>query len=287
MKTKSIIFLIILLNSLLLQYSCIKKEILSLPVVSTGGVYNIGLDSAKAKGNIEELGTEEGVIQHGHVWSKENTSPTIEDEKSSLGPKLSAGEFASDITGLDSGAVYYLRSYAINENGLFYGNEVSFLTEEATSGMFTDIRDNNIYEWVKIGNQIWMAENLAYLPSVSKFEYLHYINDLGESHYYVYDYYDTIVSSAKATSNYETYGVLYNWDAAMDGAFSSSSNPSGVQGACPDDWHLPSDAEWTELTDYIASDGYSGTEGIALKSTFGWNENRNGLDNYGISFFPW
>jgi len=37
----------------------------------------------------------------------------------------------------------------------------------------------------------------------------------------------------------------------MDGEASSTTNPSGIQGVCPAGWHLPSDAEWTELTDYL------------------------------------
>ncbi len=91
-----------------------------------------------------------------------------------------------------------------------------------------------------------MAENLAYLPSV---------NNCSESSptqekYYIYFHAGTNVSDAKATTNYKAYGVLYNWPAAMAGASNSSYVPSGVKGICPDGWHLPSDAEWTILSDY-------------------------------------
>jgi uncharacterized protein (TIGR02145 family) len=72
-----------------------------------------------------------------------------------------------------------------------------------------------------------------------------------EPYYYVYGYSGTVVSEAKATTNYSTYGVLYNWIVAMNGAASSSSSPSGVQGVCPDGWHLPSEAEWTTLINYL------------------------------------
>ncbi len=108
---------------------------------------------------------------------------------------------------------------------------------------FADSRDGHTYTAVKIGSQCWMAENLAYLPSV-------YPNDSGSftlPYYYVYDYQGTDVSAAKATSNYQTYGVLYNWPAAMAGEASSNSVPSGVQGVCPSGWHLPSDEEWKVL----------------------------------------
>ena len=53
--------------------------------------------------------------------------------------------------------------------------------------------------------------------------------------------------------NVSTYGYLYNWTAVMHGGASSSANPSGVQGICPTGWHVPSDAEWTQLTDYVSS----------------------------------
>lgn len=95
--------------------------------------------------------------------------------------------------------------------------------------------DGKNYSIIKIGDQIWMGENIAYLPSVSS-------SSTGSNtipYYYVYDYEGTNVVSAKAVSNYSTYGALYNWEAAKI--------------ACPSGWHLPSDAEWTILTDYLGS----------------------------------
>lgn len=110
---------------------------------------------------------------------------------------------------------------------------------------FIDSRDENIYRIVKIGNQCWMAENLRFLPNVSP------ANNGSASlpHYYVYNYNGTDVAQAKSSINnrYFIYGVLYNFPAVMNGASSSNSNPSGVQGPCPDGWHVPSDQEWKEL----------------------------------------
>ncbi|MCF8358938.1 MAG: hypothetical protein K9H26_09285 [Prolixibacteraceae bacterium] len=103
---------------------------------------------------------------------------------------------------------------------------------------FIDPRDGNQYNTVLIGSQLWMAENLAYLPSVSSPVDGSEIDPF----YYVYDYDGINVSAAKATENYQTYGVLYNWPAALI--------------ACPTGWHLPSDAEWTILTDYLENNGY-------------------------------
>jgi uncharacterized protein (TIGR02145 family) len=59
------------------------------------------------------------------------------------------------------------------------------------------------------------------------------------------------VCYGNSADNCAKYGRLYNWSTAMNNAASSSSSPSGVQGACPVGWHIPSTAEWTTLTDFI------------------------------------
>ena len=152
---------------------------------------------------------------------------------------------------MKSGAI--VGQYNVNtevDSVIFYKPTI----EETTSGTFIDSRDGNEYNWVQIGDQIWMAENLKYLPSVVG-------SGTGSEttpYYYVYGYNGTNVADAKATDNYATYGVLYNWTAAMDGEASSTTNPSGIQGVCPAGWHLPSDAEWTELTDYLGGTSVAG-----------------------------
>lgn len=112
---------------------------------------------------------------------------------------------------------------------------------------FTDPRDDNEYAVVMIGDQCWMAENLRYLPSVIP-------GNAGTAaawNYYVHGYMGTDVAAAMATPNYQTYGVLYNWPAAMQGEAGSNTNPSGVQGVCPPGWHLPSDEEVKQLEMFL------------------------------------
>jgi uncharacterized protein (TIGR02145 family) len=143
------------------------------------------------------------------------------------------------------------------DGGFVRGKKYEVTLNTGSEGWYntmTDSRngDENTYKLVVIGGQIWMAENLAYLPSVVALATGSEDEDhSADSYCYVNGYNGTDVDDAKATSNYTTYGVLYNWNAAMAGAMSSSSNPSGVQGICPAGWHLPSDAEWTTLTDYL------------------------------------
>src|SRR5690554_521749 len=174
---------------------------------------------------------------------------------------------------MKSGAI--VGQYNVNtevDSVIFYKPTI----EETTSGTFIDSRDGNEYNWVQIGDQVWMAENLAYLPSVNMVA--DGSEDAAGSYYYVYGYDGTNVADAKATDNYATYGVLYNWTAAMDGEASSTTNPSGIQGVCPAGWHLPSDAEWTELTDYLG--GRSGAGGkLKETGTMHWVSPNTGATN--------
>ena len=128
--------------------------------------------------------------------------------------------------------------------------------------------DGNTYNAVKIGEQVWMAENLRTTR---------YANG-------------TTIPSGKTESDREPYryapdnresivalcGYLYNWPAVMNGAESSWEKPSGVQGICPDGWHVPSMPEWEQLTKYVGSwDQYAcGNHNSyiakSLASTDGW-----------------
>lgn len=141
-----------------------------------------------------------------------------------------------------------------------------------TDNIFTDTRDGNIYKTVQIGNQTWMAENLKYLPRIDSLA----IDKETTSYYYVYDYFGKNVTDAKAKEEYKTYGVLYNWTAAMNNSASSSINPSGIQGACPVGWHLPSDAEWIQLTDYLGGEKGAGRK-LKEVGTTHWQVLRGGI----------
>jgi len=132
----------------------------------------------------------------------------------------------------------------------------------------TDI-DGNVYNTVQMGNQCWMKENLRtkkYANGTSIAQGSSTSYDTG------YWYYPNDNSS-----NMSTYGLLYNWEAVMRYSSSSSANPSGVQGICPNGWHVPSYAEWAQLTDYVSSQSeyVCGNDNTyiakALASTTGWN----------------
>jgi len=229
----------------------------------------------------------QGITGRGVCWST-SVHPTIENDTTIDGN--GTGSYISQITGLSVSTTYFVRAYASVNTGTIYGNEVSFTTGSCGSS-FTDIRDGNTYNTVLIGQQCWMTENLAYLPVVNPPNSGNNVNP----YYYVYDYQGTDVVIAKASSNYLTYGVLYNWPAAMAGQGSSNSVPSGVQGVCPIGWHLPSDEEWKVLEMYLgmtqaaanSSGFYRGTDqGSKLKSTCCWYDHGNGTNSSGFTALP-
>jgi uncharacterized protein (TIGR02145 family) len=127
-----------------------------------------------------------------------------------------------------------------------------------TTGTFIDSRDGHEYKRVKIGTQVWMAENLAYLPILNASQFGSNSNPF----YYVYGYTGNVVTEAQKTFQYITFGVLYNWEAAKIG--------------CPSGWHLPTDEEWKILEKHLGMsqsdlDGtdyrISGAVGGQLKET--------------------
>ena len=135
----------------------------------------------------------------------------------------------------------------------------------------TDI-DGNIYTSVIIGNQEWMVENLRTTKYSDGTPIPNAVNETlsYSGSWYHYDH-DSLYES--------TYGKLYNWYAVETGKLA------------PKGWHVPTDTEWTELTDYLTVNRHTGTEGTALKSKSGWNDDvhgqgGSGIDNYGWNGLP-
>ena len=186
------------------------------------------------------------VTERGICWST-TENPTIGDAHTLDGTD-GLGTYILNIGELSTNTTYYIRAYATNATGTAYSNQETFSTV-FTCGTSTIMdRDSNIYNTVLIGTQCWMKENLRttkYADGTS------ISNGSTTSTTIAYWYYPNNDAFYKTT-----YGLLYNWKAVMGNSSSSSSNPSGVQGICPTGWHVPSDAEWTQLTDYVGSHSY-------------------------------
>ena len=134
--------------------------------------------------------------------------------------------------------------------------------------------DGNTYHTVIIGNQCWMRENLrcshyadgGLIPRKTS-------GSTSTSPFYFYYYYtDALLVD---------YGYLYNWSAVMNGASSSNNNPSGVQGICPNGWHIPSKSEFEEMTNFVNSfaryrcNNGNGSIARSLASQRNWNSYSN------------
>ncbi|MBO7628666.1 MAG: fibrobacter succinogenes major paralogous domain-containing protein, partial [Bacteroidales bacterium] len=240
-------------------------NLITVPTVYTASVSNITATSATCGVQVGYNGGAP-VTACGVCWST-SPNPTIADNHTVDG--TADGNYTSQLTGLSSYTTYYVRAYATNVAGTGYGSEQVFTTlaiipagdGQPCPGVATVTDyDNNVYNTVKIGTQCWLKENLRST---------HYTNGVVIPSY---------VAPMEDQSYVAEYGYLYNWAAVMRNANSSTTNPSGVQGICPDGWHVPSEAEWTQLTDYVASQpaywcmSYNESHmAKALANSTGWN----------------
>jgi uncharacterized protein (TIGR02145 family) len=172
-----------------------------------------GVSTATLAGNTPTVGTGTWSVVSGAATITTPTSPT------------------SGVTGLAVPGTATLRWTISNSPCAASTDDVVITTCAAfTCGStFTDPRDSKVYNTVTIGTQCWFKQNLNYHQTAYGNDWC-YLN---------------------SSSNCTTYGRLYDWAAAMQGATSSNLNPSGVQGVCPTGWHLPSDAEWDVLMNYL------------------------------------
>ncbi|MEK6781685.1 MAG: FISUMP domain-containing protein [Bacteroidota bacterium] len=108
------------------------------------------------------------------------------------------------------------------------------------AGSFIDARDSKNYKTITLGSQTWMAENLGYKAN---------------SGCWAYD---------NKQSNLTTYGYLYNWETA--------------KGVCPSGWHLPTDTEWTMLTDFLGGESLAGGR-LKESDMTHWNSPNTGATN--------
>lgn len=120
--------------------------------------------------------------------------------------------------------------------------------------------DGNEYQSLTIGAQTWMKENL---------KSLHYSD--GTAIEYVWSYNDSDSLAA-------IYGRLYSWESAMRGAASTNAIPSGVQGVCPNGWHMPGLAEWMILIDYCGGEFEAGAQ-LKEMDTLHWYSPNEGANN--------
>jgi len=256
-----------------------------LATVTTEDVSNITDTTATSGGEVLSDGGS-AVTERGVCWSI-SPDPTTSDPHTVDGSGI--GTFVSNIAGLTSSTSYWVRAYATNGVGTTYGNMVMFATTPYYCGSpIVDI-DGNSYQTVLIGTQCWMQENLKTttynnntpIPNVE--DPTAWSNDSTGA----YCWYDNDSTTWK-----DKYGALYNWYATVD-----TNNP-----LCPTGWHVPSLAEFQDLTSYIGGTG--SPHGNELKSCrqvgsplggdcntsdhprWDYHDTHYGTDDYGFSGIP-
>ncbi len=232
------------------------------PAVSTAPVEDVTETSAVSGGNVTDDGGAP-VTGRGIVWST-SENPAIDDHLGMTADGSGTGTFVSLLDGLDPETHYYVRAYATNVVGTSYGEQLEFTTlndDDDDFGTVVD-HDGNEYNTVIIGIQEWMASNLRVTtynngdPIPTGLDNSSWQNATSGA-YAVYPHSD-ITGLDSDDDVLDAYGALYNWHAVND-----------ARGICPDGWHVPSDAEWTQLTTYLVDnddDISDSNTGNALKS---------------------
>jgi uncharacterized protein (TIGR02145 family) len=181
------------------------------------------------------------------------------------------GTVSSNVTEYTDDGLDFGKDYSYRVAGYTTLNQSPFSVSAAAITNVVDI-DDNIYKVIRIGDQVWMAENL---------KVIHYRNGTAITHVTDNAAWVALTTEAyciynnNASNEVDTYGVLYNWYAAAD-----------ARNIAPMGWHMPTDAEWTELEAFLSNNGHVGVEGAALKSTTSWSSGGNGTDDYGFTALP-
>lgn len=241
---------------------------------------NLGACVTSREGEVGKSGSTYYICKS-KAWK---TATTLEYD--TYGEKCTSAEFGKPIKGM---VIETNRYCCLADGWSSLGGSGNFwnipkacrLNPEITYGTMTDSRDKKVYKTVKIGNQVWMAENLNYIDSTKT------PSLKGRTGCY----------SVKE-ANCRVGGRQYSWTAAIDsialydegngvdcGSGKTCTLPTRVQGICPNGWHLPDTTEWNILFESV---GGLSNAGKILKSQTGWHNGskENGTDTYGFSAIP-
>lgn len=142
------------------------------------------------------------------------------------------------------------------------------------TGILTDERDGKVYKTAKIGDQIWMGQNLRY-----------YTTEPAEGCEYTYN------DESEDVSDLDTYGRLYSWIGAAripcdyitkKASFEGDEFSTPHQGICPKGWHIPTLDEWKKTIEFTDGNVYK----LLSTSWSGSRYNYAGTDEYGFNILP-
>lgn len=232
------------------------------PTVTTAIISDITPISAIGGGNVTSDGGSPVTVK-GIVWNTHGNPQYIVDSGCQAG-SMGTGSFVAYVSSVLPSATYHVRAFAVNAVGVAYGEDITFTTTQSFEsvlfnqtikyGTVEDI-DGNTYKTIQIGPMAWTAENLK----TTRFNNGLEITNITDQTQWesqdgtpgnttpAYCWYDNNAPICK-----DVFGALYNWNAA------SNDN------LCPVSWRVPTDAEWTNLFDYL---GGINNAGNFLKET--------------------
>jgi uncharacterized protein (TIGR02145 family) len=201
------------------------------------------------------------VIASGVCWST-TTGPSVTGPHTTDG--ASTGSFDSNITGLLPATTYYVRAYATNGKGTAYGEERSFTT------LLGD-NDGNSYGIVTIGDQVWMAKNLATtsLNDGTPIANLSVPEDWEAATAPAYVWYSNNELLYKLN-----YGALYNWYAVASDKL------------CPEGWHVPTETEWNTLINFLGGVNVAGGSLKQAGTALWFSPNEGATNESGFTALP-
>jgi len=226
------------------------------PTVTTGAATSVTATSATLEGTVNANDLSTTVTFEYGLTTSYGTEVTSE-QSPVTGTTVTSVSIG--ITGLNAGTTYHYRVKAENAGGAVYGDDMTFTTPEQIIDA-----DGNIYNTIQIGTQIWMRENLK----TTKYNDASDIQLVSDGTNWSnlttpgYCWYDNDEGTYK-----DTYGALYNWYTTVD-----------VRNVCPAGWHVPSDAEWTILTDYLGGESIAGDK-LKETGTTHWTSPNTGATN--------
>ncbi len=229
----------------------------------------------------DDLSSSSG-IDLSEISDEENTEGLVCDE---------VGKKAKGV--IDTSRTYYchkesseLKWFDMDRYFLILPKE-EYANKDYQYGTMTDPRDGQTYRTTKIGNQIWMAENLNFGKFTNGEPDAVLVKNLYNQTRCNLDN----QNREQYASECERNGRRYSWTAAMNLNFQLRSIKVSEreiwlehQGVCPEGWHIPNNADWQELINFIKSQEGEDNVATSLQSIHGWGPGR--LDKYGFTAFP-
>jgi len=154
------------------------------------------------------------------------------------------------------------------------------ILEDTVSTTVIDV-DGNVYETVTIGNQTWMLENLkttTFNDGTPITEYAngdHWNKENRTFPFFQWASTSDLNNAVDKELPEDYYGAMYNHAAIESGKLA------------PEGWRIPTEQDWVQLRNFLASNGHQGSEGLALKSSSGWVDSvGNGLNAFEFNGLP-